>query len=149
MAGTKRRSADVPFPSRLREARTRAGVTAVRAAKALGIRRAAIHEMESGTRRVGAEELFRLAELYHVSPSWLMERKPGHAQDDRAELAAQRLAHLTASQLERLLDAITIVQERRSPVLNMPDWQAQRRPSGTRCSRPCIASALSFGNGCG
>jgi transcriptional regulator with XRE-family HTH domain len=107
------------LPTLLQQARTRAGVTTVRAAKALGIRRAAIWEIENGRRTVSAAELFQLADLYGVSETWLMDRASSRARDDRAELAAQVLAGLTDTQLERLLEAIRIVRERRSPMLNM------------------------------
>jgi transcriptional regulator with XRE-family HTH domain len=107
------------LPTLLKQARKRAGVTTVRAAKALGIRRAAISEMENGRRKVSATELVQLADLYGVSETWLMHRAGSRARDDRAELAAQALAGLTDPQLERLVEAIRIVRECRSPTLNM------------------------------
>lgn len=108
------------LPTLLRDARKRAGITTVTAAKALGIRRPAIWEMENGKRKVGAEELAKLADLYGVSVSWLHARKSSRARDDRAELAAQVLAGMTAAQLDLLIKAIQIVRERRSALLNMP-----------------------------
>ncbi len=116
------------LPTLLREARMRAGVTTVRAAEALGIRRAAIWEMENGRRKVSAAELVQLAHLYRVSETWLMDRASSRARDDRAELAAQVLAGLTDPQLELLLDAIRIVRERRSPMLNMTARPSRKNP---------------------
>jgi transcriptional regulator with XRE-family HTH domain len=108
------------LPTLLRAARKRAGITTVRAAEALDVRRPAIWEMEHGKRRVSAEELAKLADLYDVSATWLLERASSRARDDRAELAAQELARMSDADLDRLSAAIKIVRERRSPVLNMP-----------------------------
>src|SRR3712207_8497861 len=77
------------IPSRLRTARVAAGVTTVAAARHLGVRRAAIYEMEHGRRRCQPHELLTLAELYAVSPSWLLGRRSMGARDQRAERAAE------------------------------------------------------------
>jgi len=84
------------------------------------VRRPAIWELETGARRCSAEELARLADLYGVSAEWLLGRVHHRARDDRAELAAQVLAHLNDEALARLEQAIRIVKERRSPGVNLP-----------------------------
>ena len=108
------------LPTLLRDARKRAGITTVQAAEALDVRRPAISELEHGKRKVSAEELGKLADLYGVSVTWLLGRASNAARDDRAELAAQVLATMSDAQLDRLSAAIKIVRERRSPLLNMP-----------------------------
>jgi transcriptional regulator with XRE-family HTH domain len=97
---------------RLRRARLRAGVSVTAAAAALGVRRAAIYEMEEGRRRCQAQELFALAELYDVSPTYLLGQRTTRARDDRAERAADALAGLDPDALSRLEKAIRIVKER-------------------------------------
>ncbi|MDQ3661193.1 MAG: helix-turn-helix transcriptional regulator [Actinomycetota bacterium] len=114
------------MPTLLRDARERAGITTVEAAEALDVRRPAISEIEHGKRRVSAEELGKLADLYGVSVTWLLERASSAARDDRAELAAQVLAGMSDAQLDRLTAAIRIVRERRSPGLNMPGARKNR-----------------------
>ncbi len=114
------------MPTLLRAARKRAGITTVEAAEALNVRRPAISEIEHGKRKVSAEELGKLAHLYGVSATWLLERASSAAIDDRAELAAQELADMTDAQLDRLSAAIKIVREHRSPLLNMPGGRKKR-----------------------
>lgn len=114
------------MPTLLRDARERAGITTVEAAEALDVRRPAISEIEHGKRRVSAEELGKLADLYGVSVTWLLERASSAARDDRAELAAQVLAGMSDAQLDRLTAAIRIVRERRSPGLNMQGARKNR-----------------------
>jgi transcriptional regulator with XRE-family HTH domain len=98
----------------------------VQAADALGIRRPAIWEIENRQRKVSAEELTKLADLYGVSVTWLMGRASSGARDDRAELAAHVLAKMSDAQLDRLMHAIRIVKERRSPLANLPGGGRRR-----------------------
>jgi len=95
-------------------------------AEALEVRRPAISEIEHDKRKVSAEELGKLADLYGVSATWLLERASSAARDDRAELAAQVLAGMSDAQLDRLSAAIRIIRERRSPLLNMPGARKNR-----------------------
>ena len=96
-------------------AREQAGLTTVQAAKALGVRRPAIWEMEHGKRQVKAGELAQFAELYHVSETWLLAIPGRRAKDNRATLAADVLAGMSEADLDRLGQAIRIVRQRRSP----------------------------------
>ena len=89
-----------------------AAVTGSEAAAALGVRRAAIYEMEEGRRRCQAQELFALAELYDVSPTYLLGKPSTRARDERAERAAHVLAGLDPDALTRLERALRIVKER-------------------------------------
>jgi len=57
---------------RLRRARTELAITQDKAARALGLRRSAISEIESGKRALRSDELFRFAEFYHREPAWFV-----------------------------------------------------------------------------
>ena len=82
------------------------------AARALGVRRATIYEMEDGRRRCRAEELPALARLYKVPIDWIVG-KPRSARDERVELAAAVLTGLSADALDELLRAVEAVRIRK------------------------------------
>lgn len=93
------------IPGRLREARKLAGLSQGQVAKLLGLHRPSVTEIESGNRRVSADELAKLADLYDVSVAWLAGATPAMvgANDPRLELAARELTKLKHDDLERLL----------------------------------------------
>ena len=90
---------------RLKEARKLAGLSQGHVARMLGLHRPSVTEMEAGKRRVSADELARLAEIYDVSVTWLLCEAPEtlDAQDPRLELAARELVKLKPDDLEHLL----------------------------------------------
>ncbi|MDE5458539.1 helix-turn-helix domain-containing protein [Bradyrhizobium sp. CSA112] len=90
---------------RLKEARKLPGLSQGHVAKIIGLHRPSITEIEAGNRRVSADELVRLAEIYDVSVAWLLGEAPEtlDAQDPRLELAARELSKLKPDDLERLL----------------------------------------------
>jgi len=97
---------------RLKEARKLAGLSQSHVAKILGLHRPSVTEMESGNRRVSADELARLAEIYDVSVAWLLGETPEtlDAQDPRLELAARELSKLKPDDLERLLKLLAAMR---------------------------------------
>lgn len=101
---TKQKSAVGP---RLRLARENAGLSQGQVAKMLGLHRPSVSEMEAGNRRISAEELVQLAEIYEVSIDWLTrgadEQSPDQA---RIELAARELTKLRREDLDRVLDLL-------------------------------------------
>ena len=99
--------------SRLREARRMAGLSQAQAARLLGLHRPSVSEMEAGRRRVTAEELLQLAELYDVSVGWLggEQAEKLDAHDDRLLLAARELGKLKPADLERLMSLLASMQE--------------------------------------
>jgi len=99
---TAQRSA---IAARARTAREMAGLSQGQVAKLLGLHRPSVSEIEAGRRRISADELARLAEIYGVSISWLacVEDERDDAQSDRVELAARELAKLSPQDLERLM----------------------------------------------
>ena len=101
------------FATRLRAARERAGLSQGQVAKLLGIQRPTVTEMEAGRRKVGPDELARLAEFYNVSVSWLVNDKPEVA-DPMVELAARELAKLKKDDLGTVLDLLKTLRKRGS-----------------------------------
>ena len=100
------------IPERLKKGRKLAGLSQGQVAKMLGLHRPSVSEIESGNRRVSADELARLAEIYDVSVGWLLGETPDtlDAQDPRLELAARELSKLKPDDLERLLKLLAAVQ---------------------------------------
>ena len=98
---------------RMKEARKLAGLSQGHVAKMLGLHRPSVSEMEAGKRRVSAEELARIAEIFDVSVSWLLGESPDalDAQDPRLELAARELAKLKPDDLEHLLKLLAVLRD--------------------------------------
>lgn len=91
--------------ARIREARRMAGLSQGQVAKMLGLHRPSLSEAEAGRRRVTAEEIATLAEVYDVSVVWLLgegEEKL-NLHDTRLQLAARELEKLKPDDLDRLL----------------------------------------------
>jgi len=82
-----------------------AGLSQAQVAKSLGLHRPSISEAEAGNRRVSAEELAKLADLYDVSVSWLVGEGADKLDihDDKIQLAARELRKLKPEDLNRLL----------------------------------------------
>ena len=102
---------------RLKEARKLAGLSQGHVARILGLHRPSVSEMEAGNRRVSADELARLAELYDVSVAWLIGEAPEtiDAQDPRLELAARELTKLKPDDLDRLLKLLAAMRSDSTP----------------------------------
>jgi transcriptional regulator with XRE-family HTH domain len=102
---------------RLKEARKLAGVSQGHVAKILGLHRPSISEIESGNRRVSADELVRLAEIYDVGVAWLLGEAPDtlDADDPRLELAARELTKLKPDDLDRLLKLLAAMRSDPTP----------------------------------
>ena len=97
---------------RLKEARKLAGLSQGHVAKMLDLHRPSVTEMEAGNRRVSADEIARLAEIYDVSVAWLLGEGPEalDAQDPRLELAARELSKLKPDDLEHLLKLLAAMR---------------------------------------
>jgi transcriptional regulator with XRE-family HTH domain len=105
------------IPERLKEARKLAGLSQGHVAKILGLHRPSISEIEAGNRRVSADELARLAEIYDVSVAWLLGEAPEilDARDPRLELAARELTKLKPEDLDRLLKLLAAMRSDSTP----------------------------------
>ena len=102
---------------RLKEARKLSGLSQGHVAKMLGLHRPSVSEMESGNRRVSADELARLAEIYDVGVAWLLGEAPEtmDAHDPRLQLAARELSKLKPDDLERLLRLLAAMRTDSTP----------------------------------
>jgi transcriptional regulator with XRE-family HTH domain len=102
---------------RLKEARKLAGLSQGHVAKMLGLHRPSVSEMEAGNRRVSADELARLAEIYDVNVAWLIGETSDtlDAQDPRLELAARELTKLKPDDLDRLLKLLAAMRSEPTP----------------------------------
>ena len=101
--------------SRLRVAREQAGLSQGQVAKLLDMHRPTISEIEAGRRRISAEELAEFARVYDVSLDWLTAAKDQQVdeEDDRVMLAARQLARLKPKDLDRVMDLLSSLRERK------------------------------------
>lgn len=72
---------NIEISRRLREARELASISQGEAAKALGLSRTAITQLEGGNRAVSTLELARLADLYRRHISWFFAETPEAEED--------------------------------------------------------------------
>ncbi len=98
--------------TRLRLAREMAGLSQAQVAKMLSLHRPSVSEMEAGRRKVSAEELCKLAEIYNVKLSWLTGSDTGEIaeEDERVRLAARELAKLKPEDYERVLFLLRVLR---------------------------------------
>lgn len=101
---------------RIRAAREMAGLSQGQVAKLLGLHRPSISEIEAGNRRVSADELLRLAELFDVSVSWLVAETAERLETDdpKLQLAARELSKLKPEDLDRLMKLLAAMRENNS-----------------------------------
>ncbi|OGR11347.1 MAG: XRE family transcriptional regulator [Deltaproteobacteria bacterium RIFOXYB12_FULL_58_9] len=97
--------------ARLRAARERAGLSQAQVARLMGVQRPTISEIEAGRRKVGADEVGRLADMYNVSISWLVNDQPEVA-DPMVELAARELAKLKKEDLDTVLGLLKTLRKK-------------------------------------
>ncbi|WP_262695980.1 helix-turn-helix domain-containing protein [Kordiimonas aquimaris] len=99
--------------ARLKEARKLAGLSQGQVAKILGLHRPTVSEIESGRRRVSADEINSFAEAYEVSGAWLLGEinETLETNDPRIQLAARELAKIKPDDLEKLLRLISSMRD--------------------------------------
>ncbi len=88
--------------SRLRTARELAGLSQAQVAKMLSLHRPSISEIEAGRRKISADELAKLADIYDVNISWLTNTKDDE-NSEKVKLAARELAKLKPADYERMM----------------------------------------------
>lgn len=95
--------------SRLSIARKQAGLSQSQVAQLLSLPRPSISEIETGGRRVAADELVRFADLYKVDMNWLAGRGAEDVDPmrDRLLLAAREVANFKREDLEKVIDLLT------------------------------------------
>lgn len=102
----------VRIGSRLRMAREMSGLSQAQVAKMLSLHRPSVSEMEAGRRKVSAEELCKLAEIYDVKLTWLTGSDSGESieEDEKIRLAARELAKLKPQDYERVLFLLRVLR---------------------------------------
>ncbi len=92
--------------ARLKEARILSGLSQEQAATKLNLQRPAISEIESGKRKVSAEEVIQFAHLYRVDTSWLLLTED---ESDSMKFAARELGKLSKADIQKLLHVLKIL----------------------------------------
>lgn len=102
---------------RIREARKSAGLSQGQVAKLMDLHRPTISEIEAGNRRVTAEELTALAEMFDVTVAWLVGEasETVETDDPRIQLAARELKKLKPDDLERLMRLLASMRSSDTP----------------------------------
>lgn len=96
--------------ARLKQARTLSGLSQAQAADKLKILRPTISEIESGRRKVSADELLQFAELYKVDTAWLLHEE----KDEDVKFAARELSKLSKEDREKVLEIIKLFPKKES-----------------------------------
>jgi transcriptional regulator with XRE-family HTH domain len=95
---------------RLKEARIMSGLSQENAAKILNIQRPAISEIESGRRKVSAEEIISFSKLYRVSTTWLLLKEEIDTEmDEQTKVAARELGKMSETDRKKLLELLRII----------------------------------------
>ena len=99
--------------ARIREARKLSGLSQGQVAHMLDLHRPAISEIEAANRRVSAQELARMAEIFDVSVAWLLGDAADalSVDDPRLQLAARELSKLKPDDLDRVLRLLAAMRE--------------------------------------
>ena len=100
--------------ARLKEAREYRGYSQEEVAEHLDLPRSAISLMESGSRRVGALELRRLADLFQTTMENLTGLEQENSDLESVRMVARAAADLSASDREEVLRFAEFLQSRKS-----------------------------------
>lgn len=92
--------------ARIKDARIMSGLSQAQAAAKLGLQRPAISEIESGKRKVSAEEIIQFAELYKVDTSWLLLQESQDEKQMQLLFAARDLGKLNEEDINKLMDVL-------------------------------------------
>lgn len=100
--------------TRLRDARVMAGLSQEQAAQKMKLSRPAISEIESGKRKVSAEELIQFSELYKVDKLWLLleESKSDAELPPQVKYAARELSKLKPEEMNKVIDLIKMLPKK-------------------------------------
>lgn len=95
--------------ARLKEARILAGLSQAQAADKMELPRPSISEIESGKRKVSADELVQFSNLYKVDTSWLLHEE----NDDDLKFAARELSKLSPEDRKKVLDIVKMFPKKK------------------------------------
>jgi transcriptional regulator with XRE-family HTH domain len=95
--------------SRMKVARERSGLSQSQVAKMLDLSRPAISEIEAGRRKVSADELVKLAEIYAVDVDWLVGKGEDKINEyrDKLYLAARNAKNLNDEDLDKVINLLS------------------------------------------
>lgn len=98
--------------SRVKLARERAGLSQTQVAKLLCVHRPTISEIEAGRRKISADEIAQLADLYDVDVAWLLDNKQSEFDEthEKMQLAAREFSKLNPDDAERLYDILSMIK---------------------------------------
>ena len=96
--------------ARLKQARILAGLSQAQAADKLDVLRPTISEIESGRRKVSADELIQFAEMYKVDTAWLLHEEV----DEDYKFAARELSKLSKGDREKIFEIIKLFPKEKS-----------------------------------
>lgn len=100
---------------RLKKHREYLGMSQQYVAECTGIPRSAVSEIEHGNRRVDAVELTKLARLYQVPASWLLDEDEQASADKHAlDLFTRKFSRLTSEDLTQLAEFADFLAARRA-----------------------------------
>ena len=98
---------------RIKDGRIMAGLSQAQAAEKLNLPRPAISEMESGKRKVSAEEIVQLAQLYRVDTSWLLlQNDENDDLPEQLKFAARELNKLKPDEMNKVIDIIKMLPKK-------------------------------------
>lgn len=106
-------STRLKIAERLKEARNLAGLSQESAAKMLDLQRPTLSEIESGKRKVTAEEIIQFSSTYRVSKSWLLLEEEGKEQfkDEQLRIAARELSKMSERDRKKLIEILRILPD--------------------------------------
>ena len=111
---TEDRIARETLSIRLKEAREYRGFSQGEVARYLGVPRTAISLIESGSRRVEALELRRLAKLYQTTMETLTGEDQETTEPESVRLVARATADLSTTDRDEVLRFVRFLQSRKS-----------------------------------
>jgi transcriptional regulator with XRE-family HTH domain len=99
--------------TRIRDARAISGLSQAQAAERLNLQRPAISEIESGRRKVSAEEIIQFAALYKVDKSWLLLEDDNELKmNEQVLYAARELNKLKPEDRDKVIDIIKMLPKK-------------------------------------
>ena len=99
---------------RLKEAREYRGFSQEEVARHLGVPRSAVSLIESGSRRVSASELSRLAQLYQTTMDNLTGHDQKTSEPESVRLVARAAAELSATDRDEVLRFAQFLRSRQN-----------------------------------
>ena len=106
--------------NRIAIARDKAGLTQSQLAKLLNIPRPSVVEIEAGNRKVSAEELIAMSDIFEVDINWLAGKgeSNNNIQRDKIQLAARNIANLKGEDIDKIVDLLESLKPQQEKDIN-------------------------------